>query len=550
MKNSRKRSKRVLASALTALFIAQQSMLLSVVASDITGVTNGGHGTFNINPEHASGNVGFRGYENFNLDQGDIANLIYHLNGVDLTTFINLVDNTININGLLNTVNKNGDFTNGKAIFVSPNGMIVGASGVLNVGSLGVYTPNSGYYNSAKRRLEAKTITADEVPTLIKSNGGGEITIDGKILSAGGVDLKGGQITVGQNAGVIGGINPEQMLALTSEKQANDLFNKLVNTDNINSGNKFISNEQGQINITSSKGTDIQGSVINYATGDDSKIYINNTGDNGIKIAGDVVNTKGKLDIHNNKGNLVISGNVKNDGTTRIWNSPYKVYSEVELDNGLTITGNVDTKGTLDIRNSGERGIDISGSIRHDGDAFITNGATPEIVTFGNTMGGLNVSGNIENTGNIVFLNTVDGVDGMNITGVVNAGETATFTNHGQAGLNVLEEGKIAATNVVMENTGEMGVNIDSKARINSTNDTTIINDSVGGVNVKGLVNAQNNVKVLSDNGNVVIGDDTENNNYITAGNNIDITVNKGSILNYGVIKTLLNAGGDLTMTV
>ena len=52
MKNSRKRSKRIVASALTALFIAQQSMLLSVVASDITGVT-GNNGVYNINPSTA-----------------------------------------------------------------------------------------------------------------------------------------------------------------------------------------------------------------------------------------------------------------------------------------------------------------------------------------------------------------------------------------------------------------------------------------------------------------------------------------------------------------
>ena len=43
-------------------------------------------------------------------------------------------------------------------------------------------------------------------------------------------------------------------------------------------------------------------------------------------------------------------------------------------------------------------------------------------------------------------------------------------------------------------------------------------------------------------------GDNTDNNNYVKAGKNIDITTNNGSVLNYGVIKTLLNAGGDLTI--
>lgn len=158
MKNSRKRSKRIVASALTALFIAQQSMLLSVVASDISGVT-GNNGVYNINPTNANGDVGFRHYENFNLSKGDIANLIYKYGATDIETFVNMVDNQININGLVNTMRNNG-FYNGKAIFISPNGMVVGASGVLNVGSLGVYTPTQGNYDVLKNKQTTETLNA------------------------------------------------------------------------------------------------------------------------------------------------------------------------------------------------------------------------------------------------------------------------------------------------------------------------------------------------------------------------------------------------------
>ena len=76
------------------------------------------------------------------------------------------------------------------------------------------------------------------------------------------------------------------------------------------------------------------------------------------------------------------------------------------------------------------------------------------------------------------------------------------------------------------------------------------------------LSNADDNVYVRANGGNVVIGDRTSNNNYITAGKNIDINVKNGSILNYesqqpdakvmkiGDAKTLLKAGGDLNMDV
>ena len=123
------------------------------------------------------------------------------------------------------------------------------------------------------------------------------------------------------------------------------------------------------------------------------------------------------------------------------------------------------------------------------------------------------------------------------------------MTNAGANGLNV--NGSVFSNgDLTMTNTGAKGVNIASAGRVNGNNNITINNNSKGGVNVKGLVNAKNNVKVQSNNGNVVIGDETENDNYITAGKNIDITVNNGSLLNYGVVKTLLNAGGDLNMDV
>ncbi|DAB05581.1 TPA: hypothetical protein CPT78_06510, partial [Candidatus Gastranaerophilales bacterium HUM_14] len=97
---SRKRQKRIIASMLTTLFVAQQSMLLSVVASEISGV-NGNNGIYNINPSALINgtDMGYRKYKDFTLDKGDIANLIYKYGNTDVSTFINLVDNKINING-------------------------------------------------------------------------------------------------------------------------------------------------------------------------------------------------------------------------------------------------------------------------------------------------------------------------------------------------------------------------------------------------------------------------------------------------------------------
>lgn len=779
MRQSGKNQKRTIAVLLTGLFMVQQTMGLSVfAASTISGVTNGGSGSFNIDPTTKNNGTGFRHYQDFNLGQGDVANL----NFADINTFVNMVDNQVVINGIVNSVRGNG-FYNGKAVFISPNGMVVGASGVLNVGSLGVYAPNSVDYKLLKDNPSAATLAE---ATENASNGGAPITINGKVITAGNVDLVGGQIDIAKNAGIVGGVNLNQMTIQTSEQQATALFNNLVNTDNLANGNNFTSDATGQIRITSNKGINVAGNIINYATGGEyqdanstnySGILINShngstpDGDaitSGINVSGNIVNTKGLVEFNNNGGNLDISGNIKNNGTTHIYNQPLAQYSDatknenIAKNSGINITGKIDTKGNLRIENRGGKGLNISGTVNHEGDSFVQNGYSSEndIMGYGknneklDNTGALNIGGTFNTTGNAEFLNTEYGQDGLNVTGNVTTGGKATYTNKGAAGLNVkqggaikssqglemtnygvgglnitgsanntgkatvtnhsgrltvggtftnngdatfvnngtelnvsgtvsnenglldmtnngadgfnvTETGKISGngglnmtnsetgtagmningtvtnignanvlnkagalnvggsftntgdavftndgTNLVvngtvtnnkgtlkmtnnngafnvngtvrnngtttnltnagadglnvagtvysngdltMTNTGAKGINLASTGRVNGDNNIYINNNSKGGVNVKGLVNGQKDVNITSENGNVVIGDNTENDNYITAGDNININVNNGSILNEGSatkVKTLLKANKNLNMYV
>lgn len=779
MRQSGKNQKRTIAVLLTGLFMVQQTMGLSVfAASTISGVTNGGSGSFNIDPTTKTNGTGFRHYQDFNLGQGDVANL----NFADINTFVNMVDNQVVINGIVNSVRGNG-FYNGKAVFISPNGMVVGASGVLNVGSLGVYAPNSIDYTNLKNSPSAATLAE---ATENASNGGAPITINGKVITAGNVDLVGGQIDIAKNAGIVGGVNLNQMTIQTSEQQATALFNNLVNTDNLANGNNFTSDAAGQIRITSNKGVNVAGNIVNYATGGEyqdanstnySGILINShngstpDGDaitTGINVSGNIVNTKGLVEFNNNGGDLDISGNIKNNGTTHIYNQPLAQYSDatknenIAKNSGINITGKIDTKGNLRIENRGGKGLNISGTVNHEGDSFVQNGYSSEndIMGYGknneklDNTGALNIGGTFNTTGNAEFLNTEYGQDGLNVTGNVTTGGKATYTNKGAAGLNikqggaikssqglemtnygagglnitgsanntgkatvtnhsgrltvggtftnngdatfvnngtelnvsgtvsnenglldmtnngadgfnVTETGKISGngglnmtnsetgtagmningtvtnignanvlnkagalnvkgsftntgdavftndgTNLVvngtvtnnkgtlkmtnnngafnvngtvrnngtttnltnagadglnvagtvysngdltMTNTGAKGINLASTGRVNGDNNIYINNNSKGGVNVKGLVNGQKDVNITSENGNVVIGDNTENDNYITAGDNININVNNGSILNEGSatkVKTLLKANKDLNMYV
>ena len=390
--NSRKRTQKLVSAALTSLFLLHQTMMISAFATNITNV-QGNNGVYDINPTALLKNtdIGLRKYLDFDLSKGDTANLIFKYGNKDVNTFINLVDNKININGLVNTM-RDGNFYNGRAVFVSPNGFVVGSSGVLNVGSLGVYTPNKSTYEHYKNN-PVKDLSALESPS---NAGSGAVRIDGKVLAAQDIDIVSSNISI-----------PGKMVATgTGTVNAFDgnLFEQLVNTSAMKSA-KTLSKNNGAITLTSINGTNVSGDVINHGKGVTS---VNNTSTSGI----------------------ILSGNMGSNG------------------------------------------------------------------------------------------------------------------------------------NVELTNKGSEGIKIASAGRVDSNHDVFMNDVSKSGIAHQGVTNADDNVSIKADGGNVVIGDRSYNNNYISAGKNIDINVNNGSILNYegqqsdaklmkiADAKTLLKAGGDLNMDV
>ena len=103
MKKESNGTKRILSAMLTTLFMAQQTMLLSVCATEITGV-NGSNGVYNISPTSIMKNsngtltdVGYRKYKDFVLSKDDVANLIFKYGKNNVETFVNMVDNKIQV---------------------------------------------------------------------------------------------------------------------------------------------------------------------------------------------------------------------------------------------------------------------------------------------------------------------------------------------------------------------------------------------------------------------------------------------------------------------
>jgi hypothetical protein len=440
------------------LIIAAIAATLSVsgafAATDITGV-NGNNGVFNITPDKLNGEVGYRKYDNFNLSAGDIANLIYKYgNSRDINTFINLVQNGVKIDGILNTM-RDGNFYNGQAVFITPGGMTVGASGVLNVGSLSVITPTNDAYNSLKGEYASNNFAnINNISSLLnKSSNVGNISIDGKILAREGVQLRGGQINVGANGAIVNGITSTQAFTdrATAATQAEALFNNLVNTNGIKTASTFTKNGSN-IQIKSSTGVDIAGKVINGAADasgitsaqGNSGVFITNSGSNGTKISGLVQSTH-ELNVFNKAGDMTINGTLKNEGAN------------------------------LNVSNKGGN-VAIGGTLSSDRDIAVTNNSSTGSLAFSGTAKGANAN----------FVN--EGAGGMNVTGAV-SGTKARFINRGGKLVIANTADKVAADRVDVVNYGDGGA-------------------SIGGINAENGLYVVNHKGNLSVDGHVTTGDD------------------------------------------
>ncbi len=555
MRKLQANNKRLVPLILCSVLVLQQSLANQASAGMVTDVngkdipTHPGTGAYELRPDAINKDalVGFKQFQDFKLSEGEIANFIFQAlqhgrgpNGeqqhifTDINTFVNFVQKQGEIKGIVNAVQSLGGGlkSDGNLVFISPNGMIVGSSGVLNVGSLQVLTPSVGDFDKMRNGIPDPNYTnfsdgsthvlAQDINKTynpadpMARSGSGQISIDGKVYARGDVELAGGKVGVGNGGLLIAGLGNNTQV-LKNQNAADTLFNSLVNVDNMNTGNGFA-NANGKIVITSNVGTkvDAGGAIKNF--GANSSTTITNTGTEGIQINGEVSNPNGNLTITNKAGALNVgnTGELKNKGTMTITNE--------ENGTGLTIDGTATNDGTLNITNSsGDNGLNIGGKVTNNTGA----------ATILNQKGGLNVNDGATVTSNGTSLDMDNyGSDGFNIDGDVisNAG-TADLYN---------ENNKLL---------------ISSTGRINSKgSELNVTNKGTNGMHIQGIVKHQNTngkVNFVNQDSNMVIGHETTEFN-IDSDADVNIKVTDGNILNYGVPKTLIRTTNkaDLNMDV
>ena len=150
-------------------------------------------------------NTAVNRFQDFKIDAGDIANMYFQTgqnqNWAD--NLVNFVNTRIDVHGTLNAIKENK--IGGNLFFLSPEGMAVGKSGVINVGSLYVMTPKVSLdaytYHGLSDLIETDTENAlNRMMTLnIPVNSSGTISVLGKINSVGDVKMAAAKIAVGKN---------------------------------------------------------------------------------------------------------------------------------------------------------------------------------------------------------------------------------------------------------------------------------------------------------------------------------------------------------------
>ena len=247
---------------LASPFNAHASTITTKDGKTLTPTDN----VYNIEVQQKLSNkLGVNKFKDFDLSSGDIANMQFGT----LNTLANLVDNRININGTVNAL-RNGQI-GGNLYFLSPNGIAVGATGVINAGSFTGMAVDKAYFDKLSGLEDATKFTEAFNPENIVYNNDPEngIDIQGVINAPGGISLYATKIDIGKDA------------VLRTDVSEID-FKKVVNVEGVDSGitSGFDVSYSGGDIILKAKAESVVTNIKKDDSKDDSKDDTNSNGYN------------------------------------------------------------------------------------------------------------------------------------------------------------------------------------------------------------------------------------------------------------------------------
>lgn len=151
-------------------------------------------GRADIYAESVHGDVGLNRFQEFKVGNQELANLYFRQekDSTALNTLVNTVASRIDINGTVNAIRDNK--VGGNLYFLSKDGMVVGANGVVNAGSLTVRAAENKFKDA-----EAASEALKKQDWELSSKG--TIDVSGTLNTATGIDLRAAYINVAKGNG-------------------------------------------------------------------------------------------------------------------------------------------------------------------------------------------------------------------------------------------------------------------------------------------------------------------------------------------------------------
>ncbi|WP_293735919.1 leukotoxin LktA family filamentous adhesin [uncultured Phascolarctobacterium sp.] len=151
-------------------------------------------GRADIYAESVHGDVGLNRFQEFKVGNQELANLYFRQekDSTALNTLVNTVESRIDINGTVNAIRDNK--VGGNLYFLSKDGMVVGANGVVNAGSLTVLAAENKFKDA-----EAASEALKKQDWELSSKG--TIDVSGTLNTATGIDLRAAYINVAKGNG-------------------------------------------------------------------------------------------------------------------------------------------------------------------------------------------------------------------------------------------------------------------------------------------------------------------------------------------------------------
>ena len=564
--------KKSLALSFTALIFGVQTSYASDITGDSkfnTNINNNGN-IFNITGGYIPNtdrSTGFHHFGSFVLSEGDIANLIFN---AGVKRYVNLVDGQVNIGGIFNAMQSGS--IGGDVIFVSPQGMIVGASGIMNVGSLQTITPAQSDYNSLISN--PRTNTWSKIERLNSNSTTSSTVIQGKIFSKGNITINDGQnIRFGNNSALISGFN-DQGFAKTNTADFN--MSDIVNSNGVVDA-AYMSNSAGSIKITANDVMSSGRGGILQATTD---IGVN-TGDGGAITLGAKINAGRNVDLGQttsaitgtrtvNINNDIVAGGAVRSASTSSFNLNSKASinagGSVDISSFDTVFGGGITAGDMKVssnnttvnsdittKNGFKVNVDTAGaSFTQADDAVITNTDTGSIVikvrdaeTAKITNNAAN--GDIELLAGLKMKDTIKAADGnIFLTGVRNV----TQVSDDFVGLDAAKDLNIVADADIGNSTQGINVKVGGDVSVTGSGSSDIyLSGKELDLNVSNITNT--NVVSLSSDKAVNIAQEVTANDYISINATEGIKQSADSVLTaYGEDGVILSnsTSGDIVV--